>query len=489
MENILYEQIIDFWSCKSRSEQLDYFNNNFAIVFKLFDSEPFALLGQALFDFASNKDNKLVGCNLEKAYALAKNDDELFFALSLQRFYQSIEEDNEADTWQKTVDKLAGDKEEATDHIDHNLRNYIESSKTMMYHYINNHIRKAAPLNNIFTVLKGWSSTTPLINSGIFENDCNGGGFYLRYNNYGIVIDPGCNFINNMHKNKIDILDIDYVIITHNHFDHISDAKGLQTLSYEYNRIFKYTKNELKDKSGNLREHNIRWIVDKESSESLDKDFDKKYVQVIPKSKMLKQRLTTLDIDEPIDGLTFRYFKTEHTSSSFGFVLSFEFESTRTELLGYTSDTMYYGDLVKHFSSCKYVIANISELSSEDLNGKISRTDTNHLKLQGCINIAKLCRPNHLIISEFWGGKDDIRLLIVKKIKREAFIEPNREHQDMQSIVNVWPADIGFSIDLQNEKARCTNCGHFVSLKDIISVQTDGAYSNLSYICRYCRHD
>lgn len=78
--------------------------------------------------------------------------------------------------------------------------------------------------DDFLIILKGWSSSIPLVSGRINEyfegNICKGGGYFIRWKEAGLVIDPGINFLENFHENKFHIADIDIVLITHNHLDH-----------------------------------------------------------------------------------------------------------------------------------------------------------------------------------------------------------------------------------------------------------------------------
>ena len=80
-------------------------------------------------------------------------------------------------------------------------------------------------------MLKGMSSSTPAMLNNIFDtNDYVGGGFYLNWNGYGVAIDPGYSFVHNLHHYGLSVLDVQAVIITHEHIDHNNDMRLLDDL-------------------------------------------------------------------------------------------------------------------------------------------------------------------------------------------------------------------------------------------------------------------
>jgi hypothetical protein len=98
---------------------------------------------------------------------------------------------------------------------------------------------------NKLLCLRRWNSYTPVIPRPIDfsrgsggthaynSNKCPGGGYFLIWNNKGIVIDPGFDFIRNLYSAGYSIADIDAIFLTHAHIDHMSDFFSLLTLLYE----------------------------------------------------------------------------------------------------------------------------------------------------------------------------------------------------------------------------------------------------------------
>lgn len=77
---------------------------------------------------------------------------------------------------------------------------------------------------------------------GLFERNRKylsslGGGFFLVHNGFGLVIDPGVNFLECLsHFTGADAVDIDGVACTHPHEDHTEDFKRIVRGVREYNR-------------------------------------------------------------------------------------------------------------------------------------------------------------------------------------------------------------------------------------------------------------
>jgi len=89
-------------------------------------------------------------------------------------------------------------------------------------------------------VLQQWNSFTPLLAAGRTDageptNGSRGGGYFLVWRGKGIVIDPGPDFIRNLRESAHSLLDVDAIVLTHNHLDHVGDVIPILTLLHEYN--------------------------------------------------------------------------------------------------------------------------------------------------------------------------------------------------------------------------------------------------------------
>jgi hypothetical protein len=82
--------------------------------------------------------------------------------------------------------------------------------------------------------LREWNSYTPSVPSS--ERMVRGGGYFIRYQGQGIVIDPGYDFIRNLCEAGGRIFDIDHIVVTHAHDDHTHDFESLLSLLHQYNQ-------------------------------------------------------------------------------------------------------------------------------------------------------------------------------------------------------------------------------------------------------------
>jgi tetratricopeptide (TPR) repeat protein len=85
--------------------------------------------------------------------------------------------------------------------------------------------------DDILSILRGWSSAVTLLEGS--ERRWRGGGYFLKWRGYGVVIDPGFDFLRNFHDAGYHGREISAVVVSHNHPDHNSDLKGIDDLRYE----------------------------------------------------------------------------------------------------------------------------------------------------------------------------------------------------------------------------------------------------------------
>ena len=85
--------------------------------------------------------------------------------------------------------------------------------------------------NIYFYSLQRWSSINPAIPRPS-SLKMKGGGYFIKYGNNGIAIDPGINFIENLYSEGFSIADIQYIIATHDHIDHTADIDSILSLHY-----------------------------------------------------------------------------------------------------------------------------------------------------------------------------------------------------------------------------------------------------------------
>ncbi len=79
-----------------------------------------------------------------------------------------------------------------------------------------------------------WNSWQPLVPTDI---PCLGGGYLLRWAGRGVAIDPGPGFLVLLREAGYGLEDIDAILATHNHIDHVAELPDILTLFHERNQL------------------------------------------------------------------------------------------------------------------------------------------------------------------------------------------------------------------------------------------------------------
>lgn len=311
---------------------------------------------------------------------------------------------------------------------------------------------------NLFVVLKGMSSSTPAIMNSLYDTmSFSGGGFYLRLNGMGIAIDPGYHFIYNLQHYGYSILDIDVVIVTHEHIDHNNDMRLFDDLLSNVKRI---------------RDRKMIWILDSVSYQMAKlfqengTGFDDEYCilyQVNPESGNIATESSTADLESLLSQyrVGINYFPTKHIwdrkknlkTHTFGC----SFISIEDKIkIAYTSDTSYTPEMVKNIGACDVLIANISGIYEDDF--MLVKAKERHLGYYGCYHLLEDAYrkyggfPKLVLLSEFWNGKHDIRYDVVEQLKIKM-------RENGMGELNIVPAEQGMAFNPKNQHLRCSSCG------------------------------
>lgn len=342
-------------------------------------------------------------------------------------------------------------------------------------------------------VLKGMSSSTPTMLNSIFDTDeFDGGGFFFNFHGYGVAIDPGYHFMRNLHHYGLSVLDIDAVIITHEHIDHNNDMRLLDDVHYS---VYRYGK-------ANAKGHQIKWYMDSVSY---------KLATILQESNSgFNEKANLLYCVNPEDGkdtahdgtgdfsiqkefkltndIKLEIFPTQHivddkggySKHTFGCRFVLEAEGKKTTVV-YTSDTRYFQKLVSEVNDADILIANISGIYEDDYM-KVKEKST-HLGYYGCYYLLRKCfeeykkYPRFMLLSEFWSGKSDIRYDVSSQLSSE-LKEVNI------SEIYVLPAERGMTLDLDKQKIQCSQCGGYSDR--IIVKKPSGLYEKINVVCDSC---
>lgn len=330
---------------------------------------------------------------------------------------------------------------------------------------------------SFFINLKGMSSSSPILYNSALHTEYAGGGFYVRWEGVGIVIDPGYNFLNNLGNYLLTLFDIDIVIITHDHIDHNHDMRLLVDMAYQLK----------KDKP-------IQWYVDSETAKLLEMYLEPELsntVHMVSATSPSLEDSGRLRLD---DHIVLRTFQTRHILSSnatcegsgkckysdrtFGFCLELTGISSGIYRIGYTSDTSFFSELPTNLNGVDLLIANISSVYKEELVKE--EQNKRHLGLTG---IQKMIQgltvpPRILALSEFWSGIVDIRYDITKFIG--TYFSSYVKDRDWL----ILPLELGTTISLPDSKVKCSRCGQYE--KRVYMLRPNADFDEILFACRRC---
>lgn len=358
---------------------------------------------------------------------------------------------------------------------------HLEPSVKLNEIYNNRTKWEDVKIEDYILILKGMSSSTPSILNSVFDTDeFDGGGFYINYHGIGIVVDPGYHFVRNFHHYGLNVLDVDIVIITHEHIDHNIDMRLLDDL----NNIV----------SG---DHKIVWLMDEVSYE-VAKIYQKNESGFSEKKNLLikinpKKEIELSEYDASLkkidDIINFSFFRTEHIFAKNNVLKNHTFGCRFTFLkdnrcMLYTSDTRYFAELSNELENVNIVIANISGIYEDDY--MLVKAKDKHLGYFGCFSILRecfekfKCTPELFMISEFWNGQNDIRFDVTKQIQENIMnigIDNTR----------IVPAEKGMYVKISDSRLRCNQCGTFCE-KYVIK-RPSRLEENVEVICTECYYE
>lgn len=390
--------------------------------------------------------------------------------------------------------------------------------------YIENYKHRIFNERNILVMLKGFSSSTPiLLNYAHNTNFYSGGGFYIHWNGVGIAVDPGYLFVQNLQDYGLNVLDIDVVIITHEHIDHSSDMRILDDLHYNVSSNFSEKIDRWDEEHRTVtrvekEKHRIKWYMDSVTCEAAvllakkESGFNRKFNQLYciniaeEDSIALEEKFQgyaeivsdkTVKLSEEINLHVFRTAHEQYKENgndkfflhTFGCI--FECGTETKRVIGYTSDTSLQEDVYpamrELMSQCHVIIANISGIYRQDI--LLRESKPRHLGYSGCYRIVADLIKNekldlkYLLISEFSNQVSDIRFGVAKYLQDE--VNDLARRKGVLS-PNILPTEIALTLDVDTFCVRCSICGKYAEKIHIL--RPHGENNKMQYVCLECMY-
>lgn len=385
-----------------------------------------------------------------------------------------------------------------------------------------------------FLGLQRWNSTSPAQGRSL-------GGGYLIYHtdkhgcvDLGIAVDPGFDFIRNLFHVGFSLADIDIVILSHAHVDHVRDFESMLGLLFELkSRDHKqqklhaimtfgvYDRLQYLIDSPGLREFVEPYIID------IEKDIDTNYLSNLKfeftqgkgdKTGTGRKRFYPVikdNGDRNEDKLfviikpTIAYHN-DHSdrSDTYGFKITINDYASDTKpsfTIGYTSDTRWHGELIKDFEECNALLMHLGSLierkKKKDEKGVGNKfidydksekcfklvSQKNHPYLMGILHFLSEIKSNDkfkknllILLSEFGEEmRGKIRLDLINRLNVEYY----------GGAKNILPVDVGLDVlltDVNSHGVWCVQCQKYVSLEEV-DFETYGYDEALFYICKTCK--
>lgn len=310
------------------------------------------------------------------------------------------------------------------------------------------------PLNQLI-VLRKWNSYTPILPARE-DYASKGGGYFLKFQDTGIVIDPGYNFIENFLKAGFKLDDIDHIFVSHAHNDHTVELEGIFSLLYKRNKDSENPKKiKLHMNLGSFKKFSGYFDLSNPT-----KEF---YIDNI----VMLNRHQLFKLNDDIEVFTTQAQHHEMITSKYaiGFTFIFNIGSDEKRVVKFTCDTGWNSEMEKQnqeqgepfkIDKVDILVAHLGSMKEKELNYNVEKglqenenvLYKDHLGLIGTVAAIHFWQPELTLISEFGEELNAIRHKISEKIGK--FLNKK-----------VSPVDINFRINLDDMNIMCFKTREF----------------------------
>ncbi len=357
--------------------------------------------------------------------------------------------------------------------LESRIKRYQRSQVEAMSEYVESALKKSRSNERFLTVLHGWNYeredllTQQLLPSGYRHTT---GGYFIRWNGKGVVINPGRSFLRNFHNAGHHVNEIDYVVVTRDDHESLEDVRAIYDLNYGQNKM-----------AADL--HIINYYLNQQSHRAIN-------TQLKPHFKQERNTVHCLDlyVDSPDiesialdEGITLHYFPTSSSNGAIGIKLELENrdvvalgeEGCNRVSVGYVSGAPYSPQLVNHLIGTDLLLTGFGGTNANDY-GKLKHNEET-LGFFGNYSLVEEVAPAILLFSEFNGREGDIRAEIARKLKQEFAYSAHNNSA-------VYPGDTGFRINLETLKVRSSVGSDEVDPSQVRIAKTKEAFGQLQYL-------
>jgi tetratricopeptide (TPR) repeat protein len=384
------------------------------------------------------------------------------------RMTSSIELKNLEETLQgtpfisSTESTHAHDKEQPETILEQSIKAFQRQQSERINHYLEQFQTRPLLSTHCLYFLHGWVNK-PNQQFHLTEHSRKSdGGYYLRWNGKGIVINPGIHFLENFHRQGLHIKDIDYVIVTGDHPDSYADIQDMHTLNYQLNQAG----SELQI---------IHYYLNPKAYQALSSTLKPHFKQERHAIHCLELFQDSPDIEqvELSDGIALSYFPLGKQTGTFQGAFSKDARNVATSAnlglrfdlktpdndscesgtalrLGYISGAPWSHLLGHHLELCDVLITGFGHTHSDDYTRLKYNEDC--LGFYGTFSLLEEISPQLLFCSEFDGKEGDVRLEVVKMLRQQyAAAYPNARNTP-----NILPVDVQLVLNLLTLQIQCS---------------------------------
>lgn len=306
------------------------------------------------------------------------------------------------------------------------------------------------------------------------------GGFYIRWNGKGIVVNPGKDFLSLFHQQGLYIRDIDFVLVTRPDYESYADIQAIYDLLYQVNKL-----------SPEL--HIIHYYLHQQAYQELSSILKPCYKQERHTIHSLERFDDSPEVEkvELFPGIILHYFPTQQkldlgkNGSALGIRLDLKPSSPQVDKLtlhlGYLSGTSWSPLLAHHLGNCDILIIGFGNSCATDYQ-KLGYNEGS-LGYFGTYSLAEEIHPRLLLCGEFGTKEGDIRLEIVKKLREE--LQRIGSSETSFSTVAL-PADNGLLVDLKSLQVECSVSKQWIAPSQIKIAKSIDRFGPLHYLSPSC---
>ena len=378
----------------------------------------------------------------------------------------------------------------STEPLKDTIRNFQLSQKTLTERYLET--RKKTDTDDFqIEILHGWNpslSDKDEISLLTRHSRASSGGYFIRWNGKGIVLNPGKHFMRYFHENNHHIRDIDYVIVTRNTHEAYEDIREIYELNQELNK----STPELQI---------IHYYLNSETFQELSNYLKPSFKQARNTIHCLELFYDSPDVEkiEISEGIQLNYFPTQanaqnfqnrkaeglskKTPSNLGLRLDLSHRNgamTETRKIGFLGGCSWSPLLAHLMGSCDLLILGFGHTQPSDYEKLAYNNDS--LGLYGSQTLYEEILPRLLICTEFDGLEGDVRFEVIKQIREQHALSQNSRTKPS----HVVPGDIGLKVDLSALQVICSISKNKILHEQLHVAKSISRFGRLKFLSKEC---